>query len=219
MGCSSSRAGQANLLINTGRKAANSTAHSPGVLFWEGLTPDERSAEGASQPGLQHAESRRALWQGAAATRCVVVGSHPERSAQFFLGSFLFKGLGENLSKRPGLGTPPPNTALQLTAWQGSGKPAAPRERHFIPCTPYQTGAYSGKPSRARSHLQLCASGGTWPGVQPWLLWVFGGSTMCFARFSSPGGRGLLGSPWRWPQGFSKPLLRHCNPPSPGGFG
>lgn len=50
MGCSSSRAGQANLLINTGRKAANSTAHSPGVLFWEGLTPDERSAEGASQP-------------------------------------------------------------------------------------------------------------------------------------------------------------------------
>lgn len=51
MGCSSSRAGQANLLINTARKAANSTAHSPGVLFWEGLTPDERSAEGPSQPG------------------------------------------------------------------------------------------------------------------------------------------------------------------------
>jgi len=51
MGCSSSRAGQANLLINTARKAANSTARSPGVLFWEGLTPDERSAGGASQPG------------------------------------------------------------------------------------------------------------------------------------------------------------------------
>lgn len=40
------------------------------------------------------------------------------------------------MSKRPWLGTPPPNTALQLTAWQGSGKPAAPRERHFIPCAP-----------------------------------------------------------------------------------
>lgn len=83
----------------------------------------------------------------------------------------------------------------------------------------YHTGAYSGKPSRARFPLQLCASGGTWPGVQPRLLRVFGGSTMCFAHFSSPSGRGLLGSPLRWPQGFSKPLLRHCSPPSPGGFG
>lgn len=83
----------------------------------------------------------------------------------------------------------------------------------------YHTGAYSGKPSRARFPLQLCASGGTWPGVQPRLLRVFGDSTMCFAHFSSPSGRGLLGSPLRWPQGFSKPLLRHCSPPSPGGFG